>query len=1399
MVFVCILAVFLGTTALAETPPGSVSDLEGEARSAAESEGTPDGVYVQLCLNKTDDVDGCVFPGELVTYTITYSNPGELPVHDVVMVDYLPPEVDFESATGGGVFAGGDPETVTWDLGTIPGWSNGVETLVVRVKEGVEAGAVMVDSCVIDGFESVPKMVVETTRVCLCVIQGEIEVCPSSVNQYCGPEGMHSYSWSVTGDGTVVGPAGNRCVEVQAGSDCHGTFDVHLTVVDQEGVESSCSLTVTFHDEQDPTIVSCPGNETVECRSEVPQPDVGLVEADDDCGNVTVTWEGDQSDGNTCPEVITRTYRATDGCGHFTECTQLITVDDTTAPVITSCPDPVTVECPDEVPDPNVGLVDADDNCGTPVVTWEGDQSDGNTCPEVITRTYRATDSCGNFTECTQLITIDDTTPPLITCPDPDTVQCANQIPDPDTSLVTASDNCGTVYKSYVDEGLVPGADPPVMRRIYRATDACGNSSDCYHDITINDTTDPEIECPGADTVECADEVQPPDIGLVTASDNCGAVTVTWEGDESDGNSCPEVITRTYRATDEAGNWAECTQTIIIDDTTAPVITSCPEAVTVCPGQVPDADPDLVEAEDNCGDPIVTWEGDDSDGNTCPEVIVRTYRATDSCGNYVECTQTITVDDTIAPTWTLPGDGTIACDGDLVWGEPTDIADNCPPPTLEVASTDSVKDGGTTTYTRCWRLYDACMNEITGCQTIVRQCFDDLTVDKTDNVQDCVDIGESFTCTIDYSNPNEDQEATGVTVTDDLPVEAAYRNATHGGVYDSNQHRVTWDIGSLPASGSGAVEVTMEVTAEAVEGMMLADTCSIDCDQQVTASYAYEFTEVCIPPPCVEVWIDSLIAQPGEDIRVPIYIGPTDGYGIVGFDIQICWCPTPAGLLQFESCDPGEVVLDAGDWYAYCSLCEPGCVTLVGAGSTPLSGSGALMYINFHVSVNAKPGMCCDLTGTYVHLYDPEETLEVCWHGNPVCIDACEVEGWVKYWKCCPDGCGGYELIHPLPGAAVHLSDCNGPIETILTDVEGAYGFYNLAPPEPDCFYCLDVDHCNALEECITAYDASMVLQYLVHYDMLDDCPFDFAGGRLYPQRLAADVNCTGLITSEDGSTILRKVVGAIEEFPCPNLWRFYPLGGESCFQECPSEINWIGVRMGDVTGCPDCPDGVLASRPPTRVSLGRSTSQGDLLEVPVRVDDAEGIFSAEIDLSFDRNRYSVAGVEPAGLAESFIAAHQTDPGRIRLAMAGSEALSGAGEIAVIRLAERSGDSRRSSSVLGLERVLFNEGVPGADLVGSGEPAEQRLELGPITPNPFAGATEIAYAVPEAAELKLVVYNVEGQAVRTLVDRRMESGVHSVTWDGMDDSGLPVARGVYFCRLESPGGVVTRKMLLLSR
>jgi hypothetical protein len=82
-------------------------------------------------------------------------------------------------------------------------------------------------------------------------------------------------------------------------------------------------------------------------------------------------------------------------------------------------------------------------------------------------------------------------------------------------------------------------------------------------------------------------------------------------------------------------------------------------------------------------------------------------------------------------------------------------------------------------------------------------------------------------------------------------------------------------------------------------------------------------------------------------------------------------------------------------------------------------------------------------------------------------------------------------------------------------------------------------------------------------------------------------------------------------------------------------------------------------------------------------------------------------------------------------------------------------------------------------------------------PNPFNGTTVIRFDLVQSAPTRLVIYNILGQRVRTLIDSELSPGEYIVRWDGTDDRGTEVATGVYLYRLISGDAVSTKKMLLL--
>jgi hypothetical protein len=90
------------------------------------------------------------------------------------------------------------------------------------------------------------------------------------------------------------------------------------------------------------------------------------------------------------------------------------------------------------------------------------------------------------------------------------------------------------------------------------------------------------------------------------------------------------------------------------------------------------------------------------------------------------------------------------------------------------------------------------------------------------------------------------------------------------------------------------------------------------------------------------------------------------------------------------------------------------------------------------------------------------------------------------------------------------------------------------------------------------------------------------------------------------------------------------------------------------------------------------------------------------------------------------------------------------------------------------------------------------LWLGQCDPNPLRGSTTITYELPRAGRVTLKVYDICGREVRTLVNTDQDPGRHAApSWNGGNDQGLPLASGVYFCRLSANGQQATRKLIIM--
>ena len=217
---------------------------------------------------------------------------------------------------------------------------------------------------------------------------------------------------------------------------------------------------------------------------------------------------------------------------------------------------------------------------------------------------------------------------------------------------------------------------------------------DCKPSL-VRDTTPPALRLPINLVLECPGDTRTNVTGVAIAPDACGSVAIAYSDIVSNGCGGTKTVWRTWTATDQCGNTTNSLQTIVVQDTTKPTITC--RAITVqCTGDLPAAYTNLAAflaagntATDAC-DSALTFALVSESGLTgsCPARLTRIYRVTDDCGNFADGTQTITVDDTIAPVLTCPTNRTVEC------GQPLEPAN-----TGQATATDNCSTNVTITHT----------------------------------------------------------------------------------------------------------------------------------------------------------------------------------------------------------------------------------------------------------------------------------------------------------------------------------------------------------------------------------------------------------------------------------------------------------------------------------------------------------------------------------------------------------------------------------------------------------------------------------------------------------------------------------------------------------------------------
>ncbi|MEZ4957214.1 MAG: T9SS type A sorting domain-containing protein [Saprospiraceae bacterium] len=340
------------------------------------------------------------------------------------------------------------------------------------------------------------------------------------------------------------------------GGDCN-SFKVTRTwtAVDPCGNESIASQTLTLMDNIAPVFETTLLDKTVGCGDAII---FDQVEVTENCSNAQVSFTDSAVDLCGGSYAITRTWLAEDACGNVSSASQTVTVMDDEGPVFDMVPADKTISCGEALV---FGQAEASDDCSFAELSFEDEMTLSCEGSYTVTRTWTATDGCGNISQAQQKITVEDTQAPVFETVVVDQyISCGEQ---PVFATVAAADACSNVSVTFVDVEEVLACET-LVTRTWTAVDACGNSAQLSQSVHIMDNDSPVFNALPTSLEMTQAEFMAWTLPTAIATD-CGEVTI--EVNSSSESNC-DFITYTYNyvATDGCGNSSSHHLEVLITD-----------------------------------------------------------------------------------------------------------------------------------------------------------------------------------------------------------------------------------------------------------------------------------------------------------------------------------------------------------------------------------------------------------------------------------------------------------------------------------------------------------------------------------------------------------------------------------------------------------------------------------------------------------------------------------------------------------------------------------------------------------------------------------------------------------------------------------------------------------------
>ncbi|HEY7907086.1 MAG TPA: cohesin domain-containing protein, partial [Wenzhouxiangella sp.] len=425
--------------------------------------------------------------------------------------------------------------------------------------------------------------------------------------------------------------------------------------------------------------------------------------------------------------------------------------------------------------------------------------------------------------------------------------------------------------------------------------------------------------------------------------------------------------------------------------------------------------------------------------------------------------------------------------------------------------------------------------------------------------------------------------------------------------------------------------------------------------------------------------LPNIVAGRGQTIEVPVSLN--NSQGMVSAQFTINFDPS---VIKVASTTLGN--LTAG-WTQAVNTSQAGAITVsMATGGGGVSADGSVLRISFEA--HGQPGETTALTLSNVAINDGSIPVQV---GNgQIEIDSVhQIQGQVSYWN------GS----RPVDATSMVLTSDQSPINGAVADSASNGAFSVFAPAGTH----LLIPRRNSAEGGISALDASLALRHATNESPL-------TGHAL----TAADVNRSGAVTAHDAFLILQHVVG-LSSLPftgAGEVWVFAPEHRSFSNLASPkANQHFTGILLGDPSGnwgeqAPASISNRALSQPSFNLSSGWA-DQGNAVTTTLSIGASSSFYALEFDLMFDPSVVEVVSVTPNAAMNGWsVLSNTQQSGRLRVASAGSQAMSGPADLLSIQfrvLGAAGSESALSVSNLKVDESAVPSAPSNASLF-SGEP-----------------------------------------------------------------------------------------------